>query len=349
MVPPILKGAFVPGTFTFFLLAITVGTLLLYRKRHDAGRLLLTGVMCLYWVLSTPGSRSRSSAGSRPITVQSRIPPRRVARPPSSFSAPEWTSIDRAATEVFAAREHALRALEAVARLSALQRPWVIVTGGWARSRTRGRSDGRTLMRSVCRRSHRARSRSREHARARGLVPPLLAASGVTQFVLVTSRQHMARALRVSPRPGLIRCRRVRRCTPVLARGTWSYLPSGAALEASTVDDVRARRRCCTTGSAAGPEVQRSLQRDRKHRAAGLAVLGPYAAAVQLDQMPHDRQSQSRAPGIARSRLIHAVEALEHACEIGLGQARGPGRRPSAGRDRLPTRAPSSMRPPSGE
>ena len=67
------------------------------------------------------------------------------------------------------------------------------------------------------------------------------------------------------------------------------------------------------------------------------AVLDVDAAAVQLDQVLDDRQPEAGAAGIAGARLVHAVEPLEDARQILVGNARtfvGHGdrrSRPSAG------------------
>src|SRR5258708_8334060 len=54
------------------------------------------------------------------------------------------------------------------------------------------------------------------------------------------------------------------------------------------------------------------------------AVDGADAAAVELHQMPDDRESEPRASrilAVARARLVHAVEALEDAREVVRGNA----------------------------
>src|SRR5262249_11969219 len=70
------------------------------------------------------------------------------------------------------------------------------------------------------------------------------------------------------------------------------------------------------------PGIRREC--DRERGAAGRAVRGVNAAAVELDEVAHDRQSQpgaARIPAVARARLVHAIEALEDARQIGRRDA----------------------------
>ena len=237
MMPPVLKGAFVPGTFTFFLPAVTVGTLLLYRKRQNAGRLLLTGVMCLYWVMSTPVLAIPLVRWLSPDYSPVQSPADARGATAIVVLGAGMDAYRSRGDEVFAGnREHSLRALEAARVYRVLPRPWVIVTGMLGQEpRPEGEEMSRTLVRfgvPADRIVLEGESRStHDHAI---YVPPLLEARGVKAFVLVTSRQHMARALGAFRLAGL---------DPVpsspevyVGSGTWyeALLPSSAALEAST-------------------------------------------------------------------------------------------------------------------
>ena len=105
------------------------------------------------------------------------------------------------------------------------------------------------------------------------------------------------------------------------------------------VDDERAERepgrqpqRRRLVDAVAGHRAQRSADADEQPRhagnpdgeagAAGGPVLDPDIAAVQPDEVLDDRQAQAGAAGLARARLVDAVEALEDALAIGLGDAR---------------------------
>jgi hypothetical protein len=62
-----------------------------------------------------------------------------------------------------------------------------------------------------------------------------------------------------------------------------------------------------------------SRNRDDKPGAALRPVLRAYAAAVQLDEMLDDGQSEAGTTGIAGARFLDAIEALEHAGQIAFG------------------------------
>ena len=237
MIPPLLKGALVPGTFTFFLLSVTAGTLLLYRKRHTTGRVLLTVVVLCYWVMSTPALAIPMvqwlSIDHTPVENRSDAP---GATAIVVLGAGMDTYRSRGDVVYAGNREHSLRALEAARVYRVLDRPWVIVTGMLGQeSRAEGEEMSRTLVRfgvPADRIVLEGQSRNtRDHTI---FVPPLLKARGATHFVLVTSRQHMARALGAFRLAGF---------DPVpsspevyVRQGSWyeELLPSSAALEAST-------------------------------------------------------------------------------------------------------------------
>ena len=237
MIPPIVKGAIVPGTFTFFLIAVAAGTLLLYRKRRRAGRLLLTGVVLLYWVMSTPALAVPLVLWLSPAdpSVQSRADAR-GATAIVVLGAGMDAYRSRGDTLYAGNREHSLRALEAARVFRVLDRPWVIVTGMLGQEpRPEGAEMSRTLVHlGVAADRIVLEGKSRNTHDHTINVPPLLHARGVSTFVLVTSRQHMTRARRAFLRAGL---------DPVpsspevyVRQGAWyeELLPSGAALEAST-------------------------------------------------------------------------------------------------------------------
>lgn len=52
----VLKDLLVPGTHSFFLIVLILGTLLLYRRKDGGrtGRFLITAVVLFYWIASTP-------------------------------------------------------------------------------------------------------------------------------------------------------------------------------------------------------------------------------------------------------------------------------------------------------
>src|SRR4051812_23929487 len=64
-----------------------------------------------------------------------------------------------------------------------------------------------------------------------------------------------------------------------------------------------------------------SWQRDDKSRAALGAIFGDDRSAEQFHEVLGDRQSQAGAAGIPCARLVDAVEALEDAQQVFLGNA----------------------------
>ena len=208
MVHPLLKEFFVPGTFHFFFLTATLAAILLLRRKHQgrSGRVLLAAVVVLYWLFSMPISavplirvvtpdypavQSRADAGGATAIVV-------LSGGMNSYHS-------RGAVFHAASREHSLRVLEAARVYRVLDRPWVIVSG---RLFGGGGASGEVVSEAAMMRLslmsmgvpgerivEEPESRNtRDHSL---LVPPLLKSHGIRQFVLVTSRQHMARALRV--------------------------------------------------------------------------------------------------------------------------------------------------------
>jgi uncharacterized SAM-binding protein YcdF (DUF218 family) len=207
MVPIVLKGLCVPGGIPFLILSLLFGTLLLYRRKDGgrAGRRWITGVTLFYWIASTPATAS--------VLIQLLTP---------DYPPVETRSQARGATAVvalgagmdlydsrgdqFAAsvREDALRMMETSRVYHVLDHPFVIVTGGNGSRRypeaVRMAAELEAMGVPADRIVQEARATNTfDHAR---YVPPLLQERHVGQFVLVTSRQHIARALRVFHKAG---------------------------------------------------------------------------------------------------------------------------------------------------
>jgi uncharacterized SAM-binding protein YcdF (DUF218 family) len=246
MVPSVLKGALVPGTPVFFLLMATVATLLLFRRKDQghAGRMLLAALIVFYWIAGTPVTAE--------IFVRALTPDYRVQ---TAADAPDATAIvvlsggmqeytSRGVTLWQGSREHSLRALEAARVYHILDAPWVIVTGTIPGTAGEGVYMGISLKslgvpkdRIV---TEGAARNTQEHT---VYVPPLLAERGVKQFVLVTSRQHMARALAAFRRAGLDPVPSSPEAFGGDAGMLRRFLPSESALEGTTavIYDVLAR------------------------------------------------------------------------------------------------------------
>jgi len=203
----LLKTLLVPGSLPFFLLVLTIGAGLLYRKADSgrAGRRLIVAIVVLYWVWSTPIAvrvlldlltpdvppvQSRAQAGGADAIVV--------------LGAGLDTFHSRGEVVEVSPREDALRTLEAARVYRALDKPWVVVTGGDAPGR---RSEAEHMKDELSRMGipldrivvEPHAMNTREHAI---YVPPLLRERHVGRFVLVTSRQHVARALRVFRKAG---------------------------------------------------------------------------------------------------------------------------------------------------
>ena len=238
MVPSILKESFVPGTPVFFLLVATVGVLLLYRKKNNGreGRLVLTALVAFYWILSTP------------LTAVPLVRALTADYPPlmTSADARGATAIvvlgagmamhrSRGAALQAGNREHSLRVLEAARVYHLLNKPWVIVSGalvpGWPTAAANMARSLRLLGVPAERIVEEGESRSTlDHAK---YIPPQLVERGAGQFVLVTSRQHMARALRVFRASGLDPVPSSPEFYVARGRPFDRFLPSQAALDVS--------------------------------------------------------------------------------------------------------------------
>ena len=203
----LFKAFLVPGSFSFLLLALSTGACLLYRKKDGgrAGRRIVVMVVALYWVWSTPVLAS--------LFVNLLTPDYPPVQSRDQAHSADAIVLLGAGVELYRSRgdvlevsprEDALRVMEAARVYRALDKPWVIVTGGMgngyraeaermaAELETMGVPADRLVVEPRALNTH-------EHAI---YVPPLLRERHVTQFVLVTSRQHVARALRVFRKAG---------------------------------------------------------------------------------------------------------------------------------------------------
>lgn len=203
----LLKEFLVPGSLSFLLFALTVGACLLYRRKDGgrAGRRVITAMLALYWIWSTPVLASLLITLLTPDypPVQSRAQARGAD---AIVVLGAGMEVFRSRGDLFevSTREDALRMMEAARVYRVLDHPWVVVTGGYGPpNRTEaarmaeelaalGVPVDRIVQESQAMNTH-------EHAI---YVPPLLRERHVTQFVLVTSRQHISRALRVFRKAG---------------------------------------------------------------------------------------------------------------------------------------------------
>jgi uncharacterized SAM-binding protein YcdF (DUF218 family) len=203
----LLKEFLVPGSLSFFLFALTIGVCLLYRRKDGgrAGRHLLSAVVALYWIWSTPVLAIRFVNLLTPDypPVQSR----------AQAGGADAVVVLGAGLDVFrsrgdqievSTREDALRILEAARVYRVLDTPWVIVTGGLGSDRQTEAALMAEELKAIGVPADRIVVEPRaENTHEHGIyVPPLLRERHVTRFVLVTSRQHISRALRVFRKVG---------------------------------------------------------------------------------------------------------------------------------------------------
>jgi uncharacterized SAM-binding protein YcdF (DUF218 family) len=200
--------------------------------------------MSFYWIASTPVTAE--------VLVRALTPDYRVHSAVDAANATaivvlsggmqEYTS--RGVKLRQGSREHSLRALEAARVYHLLDAPWVIVTGALPGTPGEGAYMGISLKalgvpidRIVTEGTSRNTQEHTVH------VPPLLAARGVDRFVLVTSRQHMARALAAFRRAGFDPVPSNPEAFGGDAGMLKKFLPSDSALDATTgmVYDVFAR------------------------------------------------------------------------------------------------------------
>lgn len=233
-----LKQLFVPGSIRFLILCLIPGALLLFRRKDGARavRLWMASVAVAYWVLSTPVTALALIDLFTPAIqpIMSKADARRAT---AIVVLGAGVNVHRSRGESYGAptREGSLRVLEAARLYHVLGGVPIIATGGKGTSRYPAAAlMARQLEQlgvpadSII--SEEQSENTHDHA---VFVPPLLKRHGLDQFVLVTSQQHIARALGAFRKVGL---------DPVpstpevfVPSGAWieRYLPSPVALAAS--------------------------------------------------------------------------------------------------------------------
>jgi uncharacterized SAM-binding protein YcdF (DUF218 family) len=208
VIPSVIKEVFVPGSITFLIVSLLAGVLLLFRRKDGgrAGRLWIVSLALGYWVLSTP------------ITALALVGLLTPDIPPvmSKADAPAATAIvvlgsgmevHRSHGGVYSAptREGALRVLEAARVYHVLGGVPIIATGGKGSSQYSEAGLMAIQLEQLGVPADRIireeqSTNTRDHAT---FVPPLLKTHGLGPFVLVTSQQHIARALGAFRKVGL--------------------------------------------------------------------------------------------------------------------------------------------------
>jgi uncharacterized SAM-binding protein YcdF (DUF218 family) len=200
VIPSGLKDLLVPGTLVFFLVALALGVLLLFRKKNGgrAGKIWITVLVGLYWVLSTPIAATVFVDLLTPHLppVMSKADARGAA---AIVVLGSGMDVHRSRGGSYGAptREGSLRVLEAARVHRVLGGVPIIATGAHG---TRQYSEAGLMAHQLEQlgvppediiKEERS-TNTRDHAM---LVPPLLRQRGVDRFVLVTSQQHIARSL----------------------------------------------------------------------------------------------------------------------------------------------------------
>ena len=200
MVPLPLKELFVPGSIPFFLFMLLPGVCLLFRRKDGGrvGRIWVATLVVLYWVLSTPIAAVAFVRSFSPDSPPVMSPAdARGATAVVVLGAGMEIHRSRGESRGVPTREGWLRVMEA-ARVSRVLGGLPIVTTGahGTEQYTEAGLMAHQLQElgvpvdRIIKEEH-ARN-TRDHAL---LVPPVLKAHGLGQFVLVTSRQHMRRSL----------------------------------------------------------------------------------------------------------------------------------------------------------
>jgi uncharacterized SAM-binding protein YcdF (DUF218 family) len=202
------RDLLIPGSIGFLIVGLIPGVLLLFRRKDGgrAGKMWVTMLVLMYWVLSTP-----AAAVAFVLLVSPNVPPimslsdARGATAVVVLSGGMDVHRSRGATYGAPAREVSLRVLEAARLHRALGGVPIIVTGGLGslqyseaglmahQLEQLGVSADKIIKEEQS-------ANTRDHAI---FVAPLLRRHGIEQFVLVTSQQHIARALAVFRAAGM--------------------------------------------------------------------------------------------------------------------------------------------------
>ena len=200
MIPGGLKDFLIPGSIAFLILSLVPGLLLLFRKKDGgrAGKIWVTVLVVLYWVLSTP------IAAINLVRLLSPEFPQVLSKADARGATAivllgAGMAVHRSRGDSYGAptREGSLRVLEAVRVYRVLGGVPIVATGGHGSSRySEAGLMAHQLEQLGVPAGHIITEEKSVNTRDHALfVPPLLKQHGIEQFVLVTSQQHIARAL----------------------------------------------------------------------------------------------------------------------------------------------------------
>jgi len=200
VIPGGLKDFLIPGSIAFLILSLVPGLLLLFRKKDGgrAGKIWVTVLVVLYWILSTP------IAAINLVRLLSPEFPQVLSKADARGATAivllgAGMHVHRSRGDSYGAptREGSLRVLEAARVYRVLGGVPIIATGGHGSSRySEAGLMAHQLEQLGVPAGHIITEEKSVNTRDHALfVPPLLKQHGIEQFVLVTSQQHSARAL----------------------------------------------------------------------------------------------------------------------------------------------------------
>lgn len=203
-----MKALLIPGSITFLLLALLPGVLLLFRRKDGgrAGKIWVTALVLTYWILSTPvGAIAFVTLFSPNVSPVMSVADARGAEAVVVLGAGMDVHRSRGASYGAPTRDVSLRVLEAARLHRLLGGVPIVATGGLGSPQY---SEAGMMAYQLEQLGVPAHKIIKEHksanTRDHGIfVPPLLTQHGIEQFVLVTSQQHIARALAVFRAAGL--------------------------------------------------------------------------------------------------------------------------------------------------
>jgi uncharacterized SAM-binding protein YcdF (DUF218 family) len=200
VVPIPIKELFVPGSIPFFLLMLVPGVVLLFRRKDSGrlGKIWVAVLVTFYWILSTP-----ITAVALVHALSPDVPPITAKADAGGASAivvlGAGMEIHRSRGDMASVptRDGWLRVMEAARLYRVMGGVPIITTGGHGSSQY---SEAGLMAYQLGElgvpadsiiKEEKARN-TRDHAL---LVPPILKERGISEFVLVTSRQHIRRSI----------------------------------------------------------------------------------------------------------------------------------------------------------
>ena len=197
-----MKAFLIPGSFTFLILALLPGVVLLFRRKNGgrAGKIWVTALVLSYWILSTPVAAiafvQLFSPTIAPVMSEADA---RGAAAVVVLGAGMDVHRSRGASYGAPTRDVSLRVLEAARVHRLLGGVPIVATGGLGSTQYSEAGMMAYQLEQLGVPADKIITEDKSaNTRDHGIfVPQLLKQHGIEQFVLVTSQQHIARALAV--------------------------------------------------------------------------------------------------------------------------------------------------------